>query len=161
VDFLSSGITRKNMSTSRFLYTFRPLWSVSSTPNRHDPSMHPVNGHNQPTVKSSNWHQSMRPPSSKRLEFTLFNHVLGLSSTMHALSMQQCSQLLMKSAVPKPRPNKKRRMPARCYSTMLQLTLWPLSDTMPATWLSIPTRMQQPTIVFSPMHEVTMPVTIS
>ena len=31
---------------------------------------------------------------------------------------------------------------ARCYLTMLQLTLWPLSATMQATWLSIPTRMQ-------------------
>ena len=122
--------------------------------NRHDPSMRHINGHNQLTVNSYNWHPSMGHPNSEKLGFTLFNHVLDLSSTMHVLSMQQCSQLSMKSVVHKPRPHKKRRMPARCYSTMLQLTLWQLSATMQATWLSMLTRMQH--ILFSPMHKVAM-----
>ena len=75
--------------------------------NRHDPSMRHINGHNQLTVNSYNWHPSMGHPNSEKLGFTLFNHVLDLSSTMHVLSMQQCSQLSMKSVVHKPRPHKK------------------------------------------------------
>jgi hypothetical protein len=41
--------------------------------------MHRINGHNRLTVKSYNWHPSMGLPNSKKLGFTLFNHVLGLS----------------------------------------------------------------------------------
>jgi len=96
VGFPSSGITQKDMLTSQCLDILRPLWNSSSTPNRHDPSMHHINEHNRPAVRSYNWHPSTRPPNSTKLEFTLYNLVSGLYSTMHLMSMQQCSRLSMK-----------------------------------------------------------------
>jgi hypothetical protein len=103
-DFLSSGITRKNMLTSRCLDTLHPLGNVSLQHPKPARPQHAPHQWTQPAYgRNYNWHPLMGPPNSEKLEFTLFNHVLGLFSTMHVLSMQQCSQLSTKSAVPKPR----------------------------------------------------------